>query len=90
MKKPKTYNLIPLTPARFAALQALARRPEGATAESDAVHGALWPTLVAMNLAQRLPRTERERGTPARYRLLPAGEDLAGAGASGARTEARR
>lgn len=85
MTKPKIYNLIPMTADRLKALQALVRHGKPTAADADAL-GALWPTLVAMSLAERLPRTERERGTASRYQPTPAGLALCG-GASGARTD---
>jgi hypothetical protein len=86
-KPPRLYNCIAITAERLSTLQALARCPVGSAAAPPVLAGAHLATLVAMGLAERLPRPANARLSGSVYRCTPEGLELAGvADASAART----
>jgi hypothetical protein len=89
-KKPvRLFNCIAMTADRLRTLQALARCPGGSAASPPVLEGAHLATLVAMGLAERLPRAANARLGGSIYQCTPAGLELAAvADASGARTGA--
>ncbi len=75
MSKILRFNAIALTAERLKALQVLVRLASPSPSAADPL-GPLWPTLVAMGLA------ERRRGRPTLYAPTAEGQALGGASAA--------